>query len=81
MIRANVNLMFIDGFPDTLRKSQWLGEALVIELSDRWGGSVSMAAIDNHAQGDEQYIKQLLYMVICFVSAHDNTTQLMTYPR
>lgn len=79
--RANANLVFIDGFPDALRKNQWLGEALVIELSDRRGGSASMAAIDDRARGDEKYIKQLLYMVICFVSARNDATRLTTYPR
>ena len=72
--RANGNLVFVDAFPDAFRKSQWLGEALVMELNDCRGGSVSMAAIDDRARGDEKYFKQLLYMVICFVSAHNDAT-------
>lgn len=79
--RANGNLVFLDGFPDALRKNKWLGEALVIELNDRRGGSASMVAIDDHARGDKQYFKQMLYMVTCFVSPRDDAMQLTTHPR
>lgn len=64
--RANGNLVFSDGFPDTQCKAQWLGDALVTELSERRKTSITVAAVDERARHDQRYLNQLLHMVICF---------------
>ena len=72
MKRSNANLVFVNGFPDAVFKSQWLGEALVAELNKRREGSANMVAVDERARNDVPYFNQLLHMVIHFVSVYSN---------
>ena len=65
--RANANLVFINGFPDTECKGQWLASALTVELNEHRKKSVGMAAVDDRARSDQQYFNQLLSTVICLL--------------
>lgn len=65
--RANANLALVDGFPDPLRKGEWLAATLISELGERRKGSINMAAVDDRAKHDRQYFNNLLLMVSRFV--------------
>ena len=61
--RANSNLVFLDAFPDAVRKGQWLAHALERELNIRLNGSTAIAVIADRAQRDQQYFNDLQSMV------------------
>ena len=62
--RANLNLVFCDGFPDANCKGQWLAQALRKELDAHKGRSTTMAAVNDCANHSTQYFNHLQSMVM-----------------